>query len=136
MDHPVVSQAWTCQTAWRHLEVPSGGSQGVQRGACPWLLQGAHKGYRRGAYHWLLQGAHKGYRGEPITGTFRGLTRGTEGRLPLDPSEISQGEQGHLDPSEISQEEHGCLTCLLKDADWGYMGQLSSADPLGSSPKL
>jgi hypothetical protein len=105
LDHPVVSQAWTCQTAWRHLEVPAGGSQGVQRGAYPWLLQGAHKGYR----------------GAPTPGSFRDLTGGTG---------------APIDPSEISQEEHGCLTCLIKDADWGYLGQLPSAAPLGGSSEL
>jgi hypothetical protein len=104
LDHPVVSQAWTCQTAWRHLEVPSGGSQGVQRGAYPWLLQGAHKGYR----------------GEPTPGSFRGLTRGTEGSLPLAPSGGTQGEQ------------RGAYPWLLQGAHKGYRGEPNPGSFRGS----
>jgi hypothetical protein len=114
LDHPVVSQAWTCQTAWRHPEVPSGASQGVQRGAYPWLLQGAHKGYK----------------GAPTPGSFRDLKGGTG--APRSFRNLTGGKGAPGSFRNLS-EGTGEPTGLLQGADWGYLGLLPSAVPLEGS---
>jgi hypothetical protein len=81
------------------LETSRGTFRGLTRGTegrLPLAPSGGSQGVQRGAYPWLLQGAHKGSRGAPTPGSFRGLTRGTEGRLPLAPSGGSQGVEGSL----------------------------------------